>query len=87
MRPPTKPTTRTQAVLIAILFLGFGVWLFHDGLEVMRTGRPIYLAHSKHSHNVMYAPECFMWSAGMTVLGVWLLGWAAGVVKGRQDPP
>ena len=86
MSSPIKPVTRLQAVLIAIAFLAGAAWLFHNGMTIMRTGRPIYRMYAKHRH-YMYELECFLYSAGMAALGVWLLGWAAGLVKGRQDPP
>ena len=85
MSEPAKQTTRTQIVLIAIGAFAFGAWFFHDGLKVMRTGRPIYLAHSKHTHNTLSAFECFMWSAGMDVLGLALLRVALKPAKDRPD--
>ena len=87
MKKPVKPFTRPQIVLVAFAALGFAAWFFHDGLTVMRTGRPIYLAHTKHDHNTRSALECFLGSAGFTVFAVTLLGIAGGVIKGRQDAP
>jgi len=87
MSRSVKPSTRLQAVVIALGALGFAAWFFHDGITVMRTNRPIYLAHTRHDHNTRSAAECFLASAGLTGIAVALLGVAAGVIQGRQETP
>lgn len=82
MSPPPKPATRFQVVIYAAIMLALAAWFFHDAMYVIHTGHPLPVRGYSGD-----ASEYILYGAAALVVGIALLGVAAGIIKSLQDPP